>query len=105
MTVVVPPTAAEALPLAKLSAFTVGPPRGSSIWVWLSMPPGSTSLPVASISFAPAPRPPAQRHDLPADDADIAGEDVAGGGDGPVADDQVEFRAWAGLHGGRLGAS
>ena len=46
ITVVVPPTAAEAVPLAKLSAFTVGPARGSSMWTWLSMPPGSTSRPV-----------------------------------------------------------
>ena len=47
MIVVVPPQAAARVPVSKSSEATV-PPKGSSMWVWPSTPPGTTSLPVAS---------------------------------------------------------
>ena len=37
---------------AKSSAITTSGPDGCEIWTWLSMPPGSASRPVASISRA-----------------------------------------------------
>ena len=46
--VVVPPWAAAFVPLSKVSLAKV-PPKGSSKWVWASMPPGTTYFPVASI--------------------------------------------------------
>ena len=46
---VVPPKAAAIVPDSKSSADVV-PPNGMSRWVCTSMPPGSTSLPVASIT-------------------------------------------------------
>src|SRR5450759_2178826 len=52
MIVVVPPWAAAFEPLSKVSLANV-PPTGSSMWVWTSMPPGTTYFPVAS-SVAPA---------------------------------------------------
>ena len=45
---VVPPNAAARVPVSKVSLAKV-PPNGSSMWVWTSMPPGMTYLPVASI--------------------------------------------------------
>ena len=45
---VVPPNAAARVPVSKVSLANV-PPNGSSMWVWTSMPPGMTYLPVASI--------------------------------------------------------
>ena len=50
--VVVPPQAAARVPVSKVSDANV-PPNGSSMWVWTSTPPGTTSLPVASITSAP----------------------------------------------------
>src|SRR5690606_5094348 len=47
MMVVVPPQAAALVPVSKVSAENV-PPKGISMWVWASMPPGMTYLPVAS---------------------------------------------------------
>src|SRR5918997_565792 len=47
MIVVVPPHAAARVPVSKVSEAAV-PPKGSSMWVWASMPPGMTYLPVAS---------------------------------------------------------
>ena len=53
ITVVLPPKAAESVPEAKSSAMTMPSPLGWAMWTWLSMPPGSTRWPVASIvSFA-----------------------------------------------------
>ena len=49
MTDVVPPHAAARVPVSKVSLASV-PPNGSSKWVWASMPPGMTYLPVASIT-------------------------------------------------------
>ncbi len=49
MIVVVPPQAAARVPVSNVSAAYV-PPKGSSMWVWTSMPPGITYLPVASIT-------------------------------------------------------
>ena len=48
---VVPPYAAARVPVSKLSEDTV-PPNGISIWVWGSIPPGMTSLPVASMTVS-----------------------------------------------------
>ena len=50
--VVVPPQAAALVPVSKVSEANV-PPKGSSMWVWTSTPPGTTSLPVASMTSAP----------------------------------------------------
>src|SRR4051794_7285854 len=44
---VVPPQAAARVPVSKVSEALV-PPKGSSMWVCASMPPGMTYLPVAS---------------------------------------------------------
>ena len=43
--VVVPPNAAARVPVSNVSLANV-PPNGSSMWVWTSMPPGITYLPV-----------------------------------------------------------
>ena len=51
MIVVVPPQAAARVPVSNVSADMV-PPKGISMWVWTSMPPGMTYLPVASISLS-----------------------------------------------------
>ena len=51
MIVVVPPQAAARVPVSKVSEASV-PPNGSSMWVWASMPPGITYLPVASITVS-----------------------------------------------------
>ena len=48
MMVVVPPQAAARVPVSKVSEAKV-PPKGSSMWVWASTPPGMTYLPVASM--------------------------------------------------------
>ncbi len=47
MMVVVPPHAAALVPDSKSSEATV-PPKGSSMWVWASTPPGTTYFPEAS---------------------------------------------------------
>ena len=47
--VVVPPQAAARVPISKVSEAKV-PPKGSSMWVWQSMPPGTTYFPVASMT-------------------------------------------------------
>ena len=49
--VVVPPKAAAMVPDSKSSAEVV-PPNGMSMWVWTSMPPGRTNLPLASITLS-----------------------------------------------------
>src|SRR5262245_15943368 len=49
MIVVVPPQAAARVPVSNVSAENV-PPNGISMWVWASIPPGSTYLPVASMT-------------------------------------------------------
>ena len=51
MIVVVPPQAAARVPVSKVSAENV-PPNGISMCVCTSMPPGSTYLPVASITWS-----------------------------------------------------
>ena len=48
MIVVVPPWAAARVPVSNVSEAKV-PPKGSSMWVWTSTPPGMTYLPAASI--------------------------------------------------------
>ena len=45
---VVPPKAAARVPVSNVSLAKV-PPNGSSMWVWTSMPPGMTYLPLASM--------------------------------------------------------
>ena len=49
--VVVPPHAAARVPVSKSSAATV-PPKGISMWVWPSTPPGMSYLPVASMTVS-----------------------------------------------------
>ena len=49
--VVVPPHAAARVPVSKVSLAKV-PPKGISMCVWPSMPPGMTYLPVASITVS-----------------------------------------------------
>ena len=49
MIVVVPPQAAARGAGLEVSEANV-PPKGSSMWVWASMPPGITYLPVASMT-------------------------------------------------------
>src|SRR3954453_19563237 len=49
MIVVVPPNAAARVPVSKVSEAAV-PPNGSSMCVCASMPPGTTSFPVASMT-------------------------------------------------------
>src|SRR5688572_11895192 len=56
MIVVVPPNAAALVPVSNVSEANV-PPNGSCMWVCTSMPPGMTSLPVASIVSMPPARP------------------------------------------------
>src|ERR1019366_2748979 len=54
MIVVVPPMAAARVPEAK-SSETRSSPTGSCIWVCASMPPGMTSLPLASCTTSAGP--------------------------------------------------
>ena len=54
MTLVVPPQAAAVVPDSKVSLASV-PPNGSSKWVCASMPPGTTYLPVASMTVSTLP--------------------------------------------------
>src|SRR5919112_623063 len=51
---VVPPHAAARVPVSKVSLAKV-PPKGISMWVCASMPPGMTYLPVASITVSTLP--------------------------------------------------
>lgn len=51
MIVVVPPWAAARVPVSNVSEASV-PPKGISMWVWASMPPGTTYLPVASMTWS-----------------------------------------------------
>ena len=53
MIVVVPPNAAARVPVSKVSLAKV-PPKGSCMWVWMSIPPGMTHLPVASMTASAA---------------------------------------------------
>src|SRR5213592_4986277 len=53
MIVVVPPHAAARVPVSKVSAENV-PPNGISMCVCTSIPPGSTYLPVASMTWSAA---------------------------------------------------
>ena len=63
MTSVLPPNAAERVPLSKSSAMTMPAPDGWAKCTWLSMPPGSTSWPVASITSAAVAEVGAERDD------------------------------------------
>ncbi len=49
MMLVVPPHAAARVPVSNVSIAAV-PPKGSSMWVCASIPPGMTYLPVASMT-------------------------------------------------------
>ena len=53
MIIVVPPHAAARVPVSNVSADMV-PPKGISMWVWASMPPGTTYFPVASTTRSAA---------------------------------------------------
>ena len=86
----VPPQAAERVPLRKSSAIFSPSGIGWSRWQCASTPPGSTRL-AAGVDLALAGRQAlAERHDAAAGDADVALHHVAGGGHGAVADDGVE---------------
>ena len=89
-TMVLPPKAAERVPEAKSSAMTMPGPDGWAMWTWLSMPPGSTSLPRASTILGRVAEIVAQRRDPAAADADVAGKRVGRGRDRAAADDGVE---------------
>ena len=86
---VVPPKAAETVALSNVSAFTMPAADSCSIWAWLSTPPGSTSLPRASISRRAARQPAADGGDGLAGNGDIGLEHVARGRDASAANEQV----------------
>ena len=90
---VLPPNAAERVPLSKSSAMTMPGPDGWAMWTWLSMPPGSTSMPGRVDDLGGVAEVVAERRDLPAADADVAGEGVGRGRDRAAADDGVETHA------------
>ena len=94
MIVVVPPQAAARVPVSKVSEATV-PPNGISMWVWPSIPPGMTYLPVASMTrsaeaarsapsdVSPGARTAAMRLAV---DEDVGLRAALGGDDGAVLD-------------------
>ena len=90
MTVVVPPQAAERVPLSKLSAMRAGASIGWSRWQCASTPPGcddaAGGIDLAGAAFQAG----AQLGDPAAADTDVAVEGVAGSGDTGVADDQIK---------------
>ena len=91
--VVVPPNAAAVVPVSKSSEAIV-PPKGSSMCVWTSMPPGMTYLRLASIRFAPAAlRPVADRGDLLAVDQHVGLVRVGGGNDRAAGDERLRHRS------------
>ena len=59
------------------------------MWQWLSTPPGSTSLPPASISRRPTHRA-AELDDPAVEDADVGHARASGRDDRAAADDEVE---------------
>ena len=87
---VLPPNAAERVAEAKSSAITMPGPDGWAIWTWLSMPPGSTSLPRRVDDVLGGAEIVAERRDAAAADPDVAGESVGGGRNRAAADDGVE---------------
>ena len=72
MMVVVPPKAAETVAEWKSSAVIRPLLEICSTWQWLSMPPGSTSSPAASMSSRAGGQPVGNGRDPAVDDADIA---------------------------------
>jgi hypothetical protein len=86
---VVPPNAADRVALSKVSAFMMPAAESCSIWAWASTPPGSTSLPVASISLLAGCKTAAQCHDGLAGNTDIGGKHIARCGDGATADYEI----------------
>ena len=106
----VPPIAAEAVAVAKVSAFISPDAVSCSMWQWLSTPPGRTSRPDASISAAPGGEPATDRRHLLARNPDVGVEDAGRGGDRAATDNQVElghrrFRAAAARRTSRRGSS
>ncbi len=49
MTQVLPPAAAAAVAEGKSSAISTSGPEGCAMWTWLSIPPGMTTRPEASM--------------------------------------------------------
>ena len=84
-TMVLPPNAAERVPEAKSSAMTMPGPDGWAMWTWLSMPPGSTSLPRRVDDLGRVAEIVAKRRDAAAADADVAAEGVGRGRDRAAA--------------------
>ena len=90
---VVPPKAAAIVPDSKSSADVV-PPNGMSRWVCTSMPPGSTSLPVASITaIGREVERGADRRDALAVDEDVALIEIGRGDDRPALDEDAHLRS------------
>ena len=90
--VVVPPKAAAMVPDSKSSAEVV-PPNGMSMWVWTSMPPGRTNLPLASMTLsAGMVSADADRRDLFAVDEDVADVLISRGDDRAVFDQDAHVR-------------
>ena len=61
------------------------------MWQWLSTPPGSTSRPAASISFAARGKSSASATIRPPADADIAAEAVDRGDHDAIANYEIEL--------------
>ena len=106
MIVVVPPKAAARVPVSKVSLAKV-PPNGSSMWVWTSIPPGMTYLPVASIvssTVTDAPRQVApDLGDRLAVDQDVGRVGAVGGDDRAVGDERAHpflLAYWRRAHAG-----
>ena len=93
ITVVVPPNAAAVVALSNVSAFIRPEADSCWMWQWLSTPPGSTSLPRASISRLALVEALGDRRDRRAADADVGLEGVGCGRDRAAADHEIE-----GLH-------
>ena len=91
MIVVVPPQAAEIEPERKSSAVSTPSEPDWAIWQWLSMPPGRTSLPVASIVSAPPANIGGQLDDPAVAHADVAADGVGRRRHGAAFDDQIEL--------------
>ena len=91
MTVVVPPQAAERVPVSKSSAMRAG---GCHRLVEVAMRVDAAGRDDAAggidLARRRAARPAPELRDAAAADADVAVEGVAGGGDTGVADDQVK---------------
>ena len=88
-----PPAAALRVPLSNPSAITMPGPWGWSKCTWLSIPPGKTRRPEASISEAGARQIVRERDDTAVFHANVAFADVSGGDDRSAANDQIKLHS------------